>query len=66
MPEKRKCDFCRKYPATSQDYRQMDGILSKYRVCEWCFSLDDVTIYKIQRDKLDPKDYYDEEEDDEG
>lgn len=62
----RMCEICRKHPATRRDYRFIDscGLQGKCSVCEYCVGLNDVAISEIVRDELDPKDFYEFEEDD--
>ncbi|MBW1672047.1 MAG: hypothetical protein JRJ45_00125 [Deltaproteobacteria bacterium] len=50
-----KCDYCNYFKATTKDYRA-DG---KHLSCRWCAGLNDVTIYQIQRDRLNPITFYD-------
>jgi len=58
------CEVCGKHEATVRDYRFIDqlGFQGKVLACQWCYGLNDVSLYEIVRDKLDPKDLYDEEE----
>jgi len=61
------CEVCEKYEATTKDYRD-DG--EKYRSCEWCANLSTRNWYYIMHHrydskKVDPKTFYEEEDDDE-
>ena len=60
-----KCEICRKYEVSRKDYRFIDscGLQGRVLDCEWCYNLTDVAISDIIRDSLDPKSFYDEEED---
>lgn len=60
-----KCEICRKHEVSRKDYRFIDscGLQGKVLDCEWCYNLTDVAISDIIRDSLDPKSFYDEEED---
>jgi hypothetical protein len=52
-----KCEVCNKYDATSKDYRFIDqlSLQGSCYLCEWCVPLNDVTLYQISNEKLDPK-----------
>ena len=67
MSDERMCEICRKHPVAHRDYRFIDscGLQGKCFVCEYFVGLNDVAICEIVRDELDPKDFYefDEEED---
>ncbi len=61
-----KCEVCDKYEATVKDYRD-DG--EKYRSCHWCANLSTRNWYymmhhshDIGEDKIDPKTFYEEED----
>ena len=56
------CQICRKHPIKHKDYRFLDncGLQGKVLVCEWCYDLNDVTISDIVRDELNPKDFFNE------
>ena len=58
------CQICRKHPIKHRDYRQLDncGLQGKVLVCEWCVGLNDVAISDIIRDELNPKTFYNEED----
>ena len=60
-----KCEICRKHDVSRKDYRFIDscGLQGKVLACEWCYNLSDVAVSDIIRDSLDPKSFYDEEED---
>ena len=53
------CEICRKH----KDYRFIDscGLQGKIFVCEWCRGLNDVAISDIIREELNPKQFYQEE-----
>ena len=55
-----KCENCGKYEARVRDYRTVDGCTGKVFHCRWCADLNDVTLYRIQRDELDPITFYDD------
>lgn len=66
--KERMCEICGKHPVATRDYRFIDscGLQGKCFVCKFCVGLNDVAISEIVRDKLDPKDFYefDDEDDD--
>ena len=43
------CDSCGRRKATRYDFRERYGVISKYRVCEYCFGVID-EIFFMQRD----------------
>jgi len=55
MSKKIKCEACNKYDATNKDYRFIDQLSfqGSCYLCEWCFPLNDVTLYQISNEKLD-------------
>ena len=53
------CDNCRKYEARTQDYRDVDGCIGKVYHCFWCAGLNDVALYRIRAEGIDPIDLYD-------
>ena len=65
--ESMKCEACNKYDATRKDYRFIDQLSfqGKCYLCEWCAPLNDVTLYQISKEKLDPKYTFYEDPDDE-
>jgi len=62
-----KCEVCMQYEATVKDYRD-DG--EKYRSCKWCANLSNKNWYmmmfhhKHEDRKIDPKTFYEEEDED--
>ena len=58
-----ECNICRKHPIKYKDYRFIDscGLQGSVYVCEWCQGLNDVAISDIIRDELNPKQFYQEE-----
>ena len=62
-----KCEVCTQYEATVKDYRD-DG--EKYRSCKWCANLSNKNWYmmmfhhKHEDRKIDPKTFYEEEDED--
>ena len=54
-----KCENCGKYEARLKDYRTVDGCTGSVAHCRWCANLDDVTLYQIRTEKLDPVMFYD-------
>ena len=64
-----KCEVCDKYDATRKDYRFIDqlSLQGSCYLCEWCVPLNDVTLYQISNEKLDPKyTFHDGESDEQG
>ena len=59
-----KCNICRKHDITMKDYRFIDscGLQGKVLVCNWCWDLNDDAIREVIRDELDPKEFYELEE----
>jgi hypothetical protein len=59
-----KCNICRKHDITIKDYRFIDscGLQGKVLVCNWCWDLNDDAIREVIRDELDPKEFYELEE----
>jgi len=63
IPIPTMCEVCGKHEATTKDYRFMEGYFEgKVLSCKWCANLADYALVDIVRDKLDPKDFYDEED----
>ena len=56
--EEVNCWYCGKHRVTIIDYRTLNGVTSRYLSCEWCRGLNNKTIRQIQRDNLEPKDFY--------
>ena len=54
-----KCENCGKYEARTRDYRNIDGISQKVFHCNWCYQLNDTTLYQIRAENLDPISFYD-------
>jgi len=50
MPNKTKCYCCSVEDATRKDYRERDGVLSKYAVCDECAHKSDQQFF-ADRDK---------------
>ena len=67
MSDNIKCEVCNQYDATSKDYRFIDQLsfAGKCYLCEWCVPLNDVTLYQIANEKLDPKSFCDDFDDEE-
>jgi len=67
MSDNIKCEVCNQYDATSKDYRFIDQLsfAGKCYLCEWCVPLNDVTLYQIAKEKLDPKSFCDDFDDEE-
>ena len=59
-----KCNICRKHDITIKDYRFIDscGLQGKVLVCNWCWDLNDDAIREVIRDELDPKEFYELQE----
>jgi len=59
-----KCNICRKHDITMKDYRFIDscGLQGKVLVCNWCWDLNDDAIREVIRDELDPKEFYELQE----
>ena len=60
------CEVCTQYEATVKDYRD-DG--EKYRSCKWCANLSNRDWYYMMHhryddEKVDPKTFYEEEDED--
>jgi len=53
-----KCENCGKYEARVKDYRTIDGITGKALHCKWCANLDDVALYRIRVEGIDPVSFY--------
>lgn len=54
-----ECENCNKYEARVKDYRTIDGTTGKVLHCRWCANLDDVTLYRIRVENIDPVSFYD-------
>jgi hypothetical protein len=54
-----KCENCGKYEARVRDYRTIDGITGKVLHCKWCANLNDVALYRIRVEGIDPVSFYD-------
>ena len=67
MSDNIKCEVCNQYDATRKDYRFIDQLsfAGKCYLCEWCVPLNDVTLYQIANEKLDPKSFCDDFDDEE-
>ena len=67
MSDNIKCEVCNQYDATRKDYRFIDQLsfAGKCYLCEWCVPLNDVTLYQIAKEKLDPKSFCDDFDDEE-
>ena len=65
MSDNIKCEVCNQYDATSKDYRFIDqlSLQGSCYLCEWCVPLNDVTLYQISNEKLDPKSFCDDFDD---
>jgi hypothetical protein len=48
-----KCDYCNKHDAVRYEYRDFNGCVGKYRVCNSCFNLNNETIREIIRKEVD-------------
>jgi len=59
-----KCNICRKHNADYKDYRFIDscGLQGKVLVCKWCFDLNDDATREVIRDEIDPKEFYELQE----
>ena len=55
-----KCEYCGKYEARTRDYREFDGITSKFGACWWCANLNNVAVYQIMHEGKDPISFYDD------
>ena len=58
------CQICSIHEAEWRDYRFIEscGLQGKVYSCDWCRELDDHAIQEIMGNDLDPKDFYDEDE----
>ena len=54
-----KCENCNKYEARTRDYRDVDGMVGKHLHCRWCANLNNVALYQIRTENLDPVMFYD-------
>ena len=54
-----KCENCGKYEARVKDYRTVDGCTGKVLHCRWCANLDNVALYQIRTEGIDPVSFYD-------
>jgi len=50
-----KCDNCGKYKAVAKDYRSYNGISFDLISCKYCLMLEDVSHYRVSKEKLNPK-----------
>ena len=58
--KKRNGDVCYKHKAKVKDYRFVEscGLQGKVLSCKWCFNLNDVAVYQIVNEGLNPKEFY--------
>jgi len=56
---KTMCENCGKFEARTRDYRDFDGCVGKVLSCRWCANLDDVALYQIRNERVDPLSFYD-------
>jgi hypothetical protein len=59
-----KCQICNTHEASCKDYRFIEeyGLNGKVLACNWCRDLGDVAIIEIIDEGIDPKEYYEEED----
>ena len=55
------CYYCHQHKATLIDYRDFNGCVGRYLSCKYCKWLNNKTIREIQEKRLDPKQFFTKE-----